>query len=142
MARVAYHPEAFQQQPTGKLSRRVENKSYLDWIRELPCIVTGVFGVDAAHISFPDPKYGKLGRGKSAKESDRWAIPLSPEEHRRQHGMNEQAYWRDVGIDPCVVAMALYGVFTANKGDVELALLVIRNIERRPVRALLPEEKL
>jgi len=127
MARVAYHPEAFQQQPTGKQSKRVKDEKYLDFIRSLPCIVTGRQPVEAAHISYAEPKYGKLGRGKQSKESDCWTVPLCPEEHRIQSNMNEQAYWRRVGIDPCVVAMALYAAYPSEAR----ALLAIRNIERR-----------
>lgn len=122
-------PTAFSQQPTGKISKRVEDKNYLDFIRQLPCIVTGTYGVEAAHISFPMAKYGKLGRGKGSKENDAWTVPLSPEEHRRQHSMAETAYWDSVGIDPCIVAMSLYMAYP----NIELAELVIRNIERKGI---------
>ncbi|MGE0290636.1 MAG: hypothetical protein AB7I42_25145 [Bradyrhizobium sp.] len=127
MARLAYHPEAFSR-PTGKASKRVENPKYLDWIRTLPCIVTGRAPVEAAHISYREDRYGKLGRGLGSKESDQWAIPLCPEEHRRQHSMNEREFWRSVGIDPCIVAMALHAAFP----NTERALLVIKHIERVP----------
>lgn len=121
--------KGFDHQPTGKISKPVKDKPYLDWIRDLPCIVTGRLNVQAAHISYLAPQHGKLGRGKGAKESDRWAIPLCAEEHRIQHTMNEQAYWASRGIDPCVVALALYGAYP-NSG---LALIVIQNIKREPV---------
>jgi hypothetical protein len=131
MARVARHPEAFTLQPTGKqVSRRERDESYLDFVRSLPCIVTRrTEGVEAAHISYQEPKYGKLGRAKSTKESDRWAIPLCSEEHRRQHSMGERAYWNSVGIDPCIVAMSLYAAFPSEPR----AILVISHIE--PIRS-------
>ena len=113
----------FDQQPTGKASKRVERPNYLDWIRSLPCIVTGKSEVDAAHISFPSPSDGKLGRGLSRKESDRWTLPLCRDEHRRQSNMNEREYWHAVNIDPVRVCLALYGAYP----DHELALLIIRN---------------
>ena len=128
MARVAYHPEAFANAPTGKTSKPVKDKPYLEWLHGLPCIVTGRLEVQAAHVSYPAPQYGKLGRGKSTKESDRWAVPLCAEEHALQHTMNERDYWRMRGIDPCVVALAIHGAYP-NTG---LALLAIKNIERRP----------
>lgn len=126
MARVAYDPEAFTRQPTGKGSKRVEQPAYLDFIRSLPCIVTRRGPVEAAHVSYSVPEYGKLGRGKGSKESDRWAVPLCPEEHQRQHSMNEQEYWRSVGIDPCIVAALLYAAYPSR----DRALLVINNIQR------------
>lgn len=127
MARVALPSTAFSLQPTGKGSKRVEKPDYLEFIRSLPCIVTGRNDVEAAHISYLEPRYGKLGRGKGAKESDLWAIPLHRDEHSRQHTMAEREYWRSVGIDPCVVALCLYAAYPNR----ERALLVINNIERR-----------
>lgn len=133
MALAIRRPDtAFSQQPTGKGSKRVENPKYLDFIRQLPCIVTGRRPVEAAHISFAEPRYGKLGRGKASKESDLWTVPLHPDEHRKQHDGNERAYWQSVGIDPCVVALALYAHFP----DLERAELIIRNIERKHPRPL------
>lgn len=127
MARVAVPSTAFSRAPTGKVSRPVKDGGYLAFIHGLPCVVSGRTPVEAAHISYADPRYGKLGRGKSQKESDRWCLPLSREEHARQHRIGERAYWACVGIDPCVVALALYGAYP----NVELARLVIANIERK-----------
>ncbi|MCO5159674.1 MAG: DUF968 domain-containing protein [Mesorhizobium sp.] len=123
----ALRKQGFDNQPTGKKSKRVEMPKYLDFIRSLPCIVTGRTPVEAAHVSYAAPRYGKLGRGKASKESDCWAVPLSPDEHRRSHSMNERAYWQSVGIDPCFVAVCLYASYPNH----ERAMLVIRNIERR-----------
>lgn len=125
----ALRKQGFDLQPTGKKSAPKKDKDYLSWLHELPCIVTGRRPVEAAHISYAEPRYGKFGRGKATKESDLWAVPLCPDEHRRQHGMNEREFWRSVGIDPCVVALALYAAFP----DIERAELIIRNIERRVV---------
>ncbi len=117
---------AFSLQPTGRASKRVEKPDYLDFIRSLPCIVTRGEPVEAAHVSYAEPRAGKLGRGKSAKESDCWAVPLSPEEHRRQHSMGEREYWDSVGIDPVVIAAFLHAAYPNR----ERALLVINNIKR------------
>lgn len=116
----------FDLQPTGKQSKREKEANYLDFIRSLPCIVTRREPVDAAHVSYAVPEYGKLGRGKGSKESDRWAVPLCPEEHQRQHTMNERDYWSSVGIDPCIVSALLYAAFPSR----DRALLVINNIQR------------
>lgn len=124
--RMPRHAEAFSRQPTGKLSKRVEKPAYLDWIRTLPCLVTRREGVEAAHVSFADPRAGKLGRGKGSKENDQWAVPLCPEEHRRQHSMSEHDYWASVGINPVQVAAFLYAAYPNR----ERALLIINNVER------------
>lgn len=118
---------AFSKQPTGKEFAPVKDKTYLQWIKTLPCVVSGRFPVEAAHISYAAPEYGKTGRGKSQKASDFWTIPLSGDEHRKQHSMNEAAYWRSVGIDPCVVALSLRAAFPNN----ELALLIIEAANRK-----------
>lgn len=127
MAMQFRKPEtAFSLQPTGKGSKREKAPDYLEWVRSLPCLVTGTWPVEAAHVSYAEPRAGKLGRGKGSKESDRWAVPLSPEEHAKQHSMGEREYWRSVGIDPCVTAAFLWAAFPNR----ERALLVINNIER------------
>lgn len=133
MARVARPETAFQKQPTGKQSRRVRDDDYLAWIRSLPCVITGIEGAsEAAHISFPDPRYGKLGRGKGTKESDVWCLPLSNAEHRASHAMNEKQYWAYQNIDPCVVAMSLYVAYP----NTEIALIILREIWNRPRKML------
>lgn len=130
---IRRHPEAFTSSPTGKMSKPVKDKPYLKWLHDLPCVVTGRLGVQAAHISYDAPEYGKLGRGKGTKESDRWAIPLCPEEHQIQHSMNERDYWRSRGIDPCILALAIHGAYP-NHG---LAMLAI-NHARLASRGLWP----
>lgn len=123
-----FRKQGFDLQPTGKASKAVKDKDYLSYLHSLPCVVTGRMPVEAAHVSYPDPRYGKLGRGKSSKESDRWAVPLHMDEHARQHGMNERAYWRSVGIDPCILALALHAACP----DVGLGNIIISSTERRP----------
>lgn len=125
MYQIARPQSAFSQQPTGKQSKRVKEPDYLDFIRSLPCLVTRKEGVEAAHVSYAVPEYGKLGRGKGTKESDRWAVPLSPDEHRKQHTGDEREYWRSVGIDPCITAALLYAAYPSR----EKALLVINHLK-------------
>lgn len=124
--RIAPQPISDKLQPVGKGSKRERKEAYLDFIRSLPCLVTRREGVEAAHVSYPEPRAGKLGRGKGAKESDCWAVPLCPEEHRRQHSMGEKAYWRSVGIDPVTTAAFLYAAYPSR----ERAMLVINNVQR------------
>lgn len=124
--RVVRTGTAFSQSPIGRKRPAIKDGNYLNWLHELPCIVTGLRPVDAAHVSYADARYGKRERGKGEKADDRWAIPLHRSEHDRQHTMDEKAYWASVGIDPLQIALALYGV----KGDNEMAMVIIRNIAR------------
>lgn len=125
---IRRHPDAFSLSPISLKKRPAQKDAdYLKWLHELPCIVTGTRPVEAAHVSYADPAYGKRERGKSEKTDDRWAVPLCKSEHDRQHHMgDERAYWQSVGIDPLKVALALYGI----KGDNDMAMVVIRNIAR------------
>jgi len=101
---------------------RVDDQAHLKWIKTLPCIVTGAYGVDPAHIRFADNRYRKPAVGGGEKPDDRWTVPLCRSEHDRQHSMNEQAYWASVGIDPVMVAMLLH----AASGDDEEGEAIIR----------------
>lgn len=116
-------PNTAFQTTSRKLKReRGDSSIHLAWIRTLPCLVSGVEGrSEAAHISYAEPAYGKLGRGMGLKEEDRWTVPLCPAAHRRQHTKKEQRFWSEVGIDPCIVAMALWGC----TGDTETALVIL-----------------
>ena len=85
---------------------------YLNYIRQLPCCVTGVMGVEAAHVSYASPWHCAYGRGRGTKVADRWAVPLSSYEHRQQHGMNEHDYWASKQICPHELALTIHGIWT------------------------------
>ena len=89
-----------------------KSATYLSWLHRLPCVITGRNDVEAAHVSFPAPRYGHYGRAKGRKASDRWALPLSADQHRAQHAMNEAAFWREAGINPHVIALVLWGLWS------------------------------
>jgi len=98
--------------PTPK-AKAQKNCKYLDFIRSLPCIVTGASqGIEAAHLSFASTKHGHYGRGRGTKAPDRWALPLHTYQHRRQHSMNEQEFWHATGIDPHLTALAIFGLWS------------------------------
>ena len=113
-SRIAnYTPQAF-----GKDTAPVKSKPYLEWLHGLPCIITGRQPVEAAHVSFANPKFGATGRGKGQKASDRWALPLHPDLHREQHdckGGNEQDFWIAKGINPHFAAVILWGLWSERK---------------------------
>ncbi len=105
--------------PTRKGGPRKE-AGYLAFIHALPCVVTGVHGVEAAHLSYASPKHGHYGRGKSQKAPDRWALPLCPDQHREQHAGGEANYWRNiVNRDPHLIALVIYGLWNEHGADAE-----------------------
>jgi hypothetical protein len=122
--RIVRADTAFSGGPGLKKRPRIENGAHLKFIRNLPCCVTGKRGsVEAAHIRMKSDLYGKREVGGAEKPDDRWAIPLSAEQHRLQHTMNEEEYWKQVGIDPFGLALALYHA----TGDDEIAEGIIRS---------------
>jgi len=107
----------------------VKSSKYLAFIRTLPCVVTGTTPVEAAHVSYAAPEWGAMGRGKGQKVSDRFAVPLCPAEHRKQHSMNEKAYWAQVGINPHQVACVIYGIWNERGAEGwEIAITAIRRL--------------
>lgn len=96
----------------------VKSKSYLAWVHELPCVVTGRRPVEAAHVSYANPAFGAMGRGKGQKASDRWALPLHPEIHAAQHKHgNEREWWLMQGINPHMIASILWGLWKERGAD-------------------------
>lgn len=77
------------------------DRKFLDWLRTQPCAVTGQDwpegGREPAHV------FKSLFGGGTSRKSLR-AVPLAPEEHRRQSGMSEIEYWRQaVNRDPILL---------------------------------------
>src|SRR6185436_8408121 len=94
---------------------------HLRFVSELPCLVRKQFGVQVAHIRFADPRVDKTNPGLGVKPHDYWVVPLHPEEHAKQHSMNERKYWERVGIDPILYALRLWSV----TGDYEQGCRVV-----------------
>lgn len=102
---------------------RVKDEKHLVWIRTMPCILSGNYGVDAAHIRYADLRYAKRQTGKGEKPDDRWTIPLARRFHDQQHSMDERAFWKKMGIDDiCRVAIAMHSM----TGDTEAAMIIMR----------------
>lgn len=100
---------------------REKNNAHLAFIRTLPCIVTGMVPVEAAHIRFGEPSLGKRPVGLGERPDDKWTLPLCADQHRRQHSMNERDYWNEVGIDPLRYALKLWEA----SGDYEVGVKII-----------------
>ena len=83
--------------------------AHLDFIRSLPCLITGARDVEAAHIRYGNMRWGKRSTGIGEKPDDQWVVPLSQKVHREQHDFgDEELWWREKGIDPVLIALALW----------------------------------
>jgi hypothetical protein len=120
---TTYRPDtAFTLSPGKRKRPREHDDGHLRFIRTLPCLITGTRPVEACHIRYADPRYGKRETGMSEKPSDKYVVPLSPEKHREQHSMNEREFWEKHRIDPLAVATALW----ANTGDDEACEMILQ----------------
>ena len=84
--------------PFGALSKpvRLESKDHLAWIKEQPCVATGIIGVDAHHH-----------QKKSQIKNDYTAIPLLHEIHLGElHGVSDEFVEEKYAIDlkECLIA--------------------------------------
>lgn len=101
---------AFSLDPSDKSQRRIRDDAHLTWIKSLPSVISGRYGCEAAHIRYGNPSYRKKRTGKGQKPDDAWTVPLTPQEHRDQHSMNERDFWLRHGIDPIDIARHLYEI--------------------------------
>lgn len=53
--------------------------------------------------------YGHRGAGGGEKSDDKWTLPGCDDCHKRQHRGNEMKFWREIGIDPHLLALTLWG---------------------------------
>tara|TARA_R110001632_G_scaffold212533_1_gene338458 strand:- start:12 stop:332 length:321 start_codon:yes stop_codon:yes gene_type:complete len=73
-------------------TKAIRDRKYLDWVRDQPCLVTGVYSndyetVDPAHFRW------NSGGGTGLKPPDSMVNPLVHSEHMKQGAMGEQEYW-------------------------------------------------
>jgi hypothetical protein len=91
--------------------KRIQSATHLKFIRSLPCLVCADnTTTEAAHIRFADTRAAKRQTGMGEKPDDSWAVPLCGNHHRIQHTMNEREFWRSGGMDPILVALALWRI--------------------------------
>ena len=122
--RILRPATAFSNAPVGKQKKRPRenDRTHLDWIKTLPCVISGERPVDPAHIRYADRVYGKREVGKAEKPDDRWVVPLCRRLHDEQHSMSERIFWARHGLDPLRIALALH----ANTGDDDQALVILQ----------------
>lgn len=117
--RIKQPETAFQDNVHSKNAKPVKDKGYLGFIHELPCLISHAYGVEAAHLSAANHKYGHMGRAKQRKASDRWTIPLCAPMHREQHDYKhgELLFWEAHFINPYEVCLSLYGAYQERGTD-------------------------
>jgi len=106
-----------------KAARRERDKGYLAWLHELPCCVSGYYGVIAHHITIDK---GRMG----VKADDKLALPLLESRHNMYSGslhvVGEKNFWNRYGIDPFNLASSLYKVYTDYHGSIDYAHAIIK----------------
>lgn len=97
---------------TPPKKRPEKRKNYLAWLHTLPCVITGQYGVEAAHTSFASPEHGHYGRARSTKAADIFALPLCSYHHAASHSMNEEQWWAKQGKNPHEIALVLWAIYS------------------------------
>lgn len=69
---------------------RIQDKNYLKFIREQPCVVTGAYGADPHHF---------LTGGIGTKGSDYATIPLTRELHNELHDTGQETFQNKYSVD-------------------------------------------
>ncbi len=93
--------------------RRVRDKDHLKFVARQPCLVCGRRPSQAHHIRFAQL------RALSTKPSDEWVVPLCATHHRALHDAgDEEGWWKQQNLDPCVEAGRLWQVTRDGKGEV------------------------
>jgi ERF superfamily len=93
--------------------RRYRNREHLRFVARQACLVCGRKPSDPHHLRYVQPR--ALGR----KASDEFAVPLCRVHHRALHRAgDEQAWWKESGIDPTKVARKLWKRTRANEGRI------------------------
>lgn len=116
--------------PSVKKRPRDRNNDHLAFVRQLGCVVCGTHAnIEAAHVRMASPVHGKRECGKAEKPDDRWALPLCNVHHTQQHTFGEQQFWHSLSLNPCDLALAIWGC----TGDDDMAETIIR-LQRERVR--------
>jgi hypothetical protein len=100
---------------------RVEDRAFLAFVRRQRCRGCGVFPpVQAAHLRRACPERGKRETGAGEKPDDRWSVPLCSTCHLdgpgALHKVEEERFFARIGVDPFLVAAALFAEFVRADG--------------------------
>jgi hypothetical protein len=84
-------------------ARRIRDRDHVRLVAKQPCLICGRRPADAHHLRFAQSR--ALGR----KVSDEFTVPLCRGHHREVHRCGDEAvWWKKAGIDPTVLARALW----------------------------------
>ncbi len=116
---------------SGPLFRtpRQEDRQHLAFIRTLPCVHTGRFGVEACHLRSSCLPLNKRHTGMREKPDDRFVLPMVPQLHVRQHSMNEVRFWSAMGWQWQQVVQLALDLYE-NTGDEETCQTLIARARR------------
>lgn len=89
-----------------------KSDEYLNWIREQPCVVTGMMGetIVAHHV-----RVG-TGGGMGLKPSDYFCVPLDSHQHMLLHQIGERTYWSQRCVSVFNVILELNLEFIKDRG--------------------------
>ena len=83
--------------------RRIRDKAHRKFVSSQACLVCGRQPSDPHHLRSAQP------RALSRKVSDEFTVPLCRTHHREVHrGSDEAAWWSRFGVEPYLVAAALW----------------------------------
>lgn len=121
---------------------RIHDSRHLVYVRLQPCCIPGCHRpAEAAHLRMSCLEIGKESAGKGEKPHDKYTVPLCGHHHRTgpnaQHDSNERKWWERQGIDPWVIAAALW----IASGGAARALMKKPAHRMRPIEARKPRGK-
>ena len=83
--------------------KRIRSKEHLRFVASQPCLICGRSPSHAHHVRYAQTK------GLSLKVSDEFTVPICAVHHHHIHTTGkEQEWWRELNIDPLVVANRLW----------------------------------
>jgi hypothetical protein len=113
---------------------RQRNKRYLGIIAQLPSVISLRSPCEVCHVRYGDLAQGKPPTGMAEKPSDKWCLPLTPDEHRlgndSQHSTGEREWWAARGIDPVRLCQELYAAWESG-ADVQQMIMIIHRARAR-----------
>ncbi len=111
-----------------KPKRPGDSKAHLDFIRSLPCCVTGHTPVDPHHLM---RAVDDRPKGAGRRHEDRWAIPLSRATHEAAHANgDDEAFLAAHGIDGRALAESLWRAFNKHEDPEERLAAGLRIVSR------------
>ena len=92
--------------------REGDSRSYLNWIKSLPCLVTGLPAEDPHHLMRLREDDGRKAiKGMGRKHEDRWALPVTRIVHDQLHmAGDDEAFLAGMGFDARSICKCLWAM--------------------------------